>query len=222
MSKVVWPATLNPAERVERARLLVSMQIDNLRELIAISEANRRIIYSPVLATQIPQSYAANAFNIFQWCSHNYEIIRACALWDSPREDRASIPTILHLIEDAACLAIIEKDLGFDPRYTERQMTRLERAKHVSGLVKKSKFNRALQHFRNERVAHNLEFGSKVSPAPNVKYGYERRLLRASIAIINNLNGALRDSSFMFDDAIEQSQRNARALWEGCKFSVLE
>ncbi len=220
--KLKWPETLNPQQRVERARALVSIQIDNLRELVAISEANRLIIYTPILANQIPRSYAANAFTVFQWSSLNYEILRACAIWDNPRKDRASIPTILALMEEPACLAIVEKELGWDSRYSALQMKRFFRARHVAQLVKASRFHRALLSFRNERVAHNLDFGTRVSPPPTLKYGYERRLLRASIAVINNLNGALRDSSFMFDDAIEQSKRNAEALWQGCTFSVLE
>lgn len=217
-----WPATLSDADRVERARILVSRQIDDLLELIAISEANRFIIYSPTLAEQIPPSFAANAFNIFQWSSLNYEIIRVCAFWDSPRDDRTSIPTVLKLLDGSACRAIVEGALGKDQRYTERQMRRLDRAVRVAQKVMRSRFITALQGFRNERVAHNLDFSARAAPSSVLKYGYERRLLRASIAVVSNLNNAIRDSHFMFDDAIAQSRRNAAAFWKGCKIEVLE
>ncbi len=213
---------MSAPERVARARHLVSKQIDDLRELIPISEANRFIVYSPILAAQIPQSYGANAFNVFQWSSLNYEIVRVCALWDNPRKDRASVPTVLKLVEGPACREIIKRDLGYDPRYVDAQLQRLDRASEVAALVKSSRFNAALRSFRDEKVAHNLDFGTRAPPATTLKYGYERRLLRASIAIVSNLNNAIRNSSFMFDDAIEQGRRNAAALWNGCSFSVTE
>jgi hypothetical protein len=61
-------------------------------------EANVKIIYSPRLISQIPVSYAAHAFNQFQSSMHLFEIVRLCALWDKPREDRESIPTIICLV----------------------------------------------------------------------------------------------------------------------------
>jgi hypothetical protein len=190
--------------------------------LIAISEANRLIVYSPILAAQIPRSYAANAFNVFQWSALNYEIVRVCALWDNPRRDRASIPTVLKLIEGRDCRPVIEKALGPYPQDIIRNMRRLDRAVHVAELVRASRFHAALREFRDEKVAHNLDFAVRAVASRTLKYGYERRLLRASIAVVSNLNNALRDSSFMFDDAIGQSKRNAAALWNGCTFVVRE
>ncbi len=221
MAKGKWPHGLSTSERVERARTIISTQIDDLRELIAISEANRVIIYSPVLASQIPKSFAANAFNQFQWCSLNYEILRACSLWDNPREDRASIPTLVALVNDAACRAQIESDLG-GGHYAAGHIHRFDRAIRIAGAIATSKFKTALYDFRNRSLAHSLVFHAPAAPVVLPKYGYERRLLRASIAVVSNFNNAVRDSSFAFDMAVEQSRRNARALWTNCTFTVPE
>lgn len=223
-----WPDNLSAHQRVERARVLVPRLIDDLRELIAISEANRIIMYSPTLATQIPRSFAANAFNVFQWSALNYEIIRACALWDRPGVDRASIPTIISLIDTDECRSLVEGDLCGGERvsspnkYVLGHMNRLERAIKIAKLVDGAKFKRELYDFRNRQIAHTLVANNTSQPESVPKFGYERRVLRASIALVENLNNAIRDSSFMFDMAIEQSRRKAHALWNRCTFDIVE
>lgn len=222
-----WFASMAPQERYERAAHIVDQAIDQAREIIAISECNRFIIYSPTLASQIPTSYAANAFNIFQWSSLNYEMLRICALWDRGDSDRESIPAIADLVDDpqvefAVALSLCKNEGTTSPNhYVRDQLNRLRRAVVVTRLVERSGFRKALRAFRDERLAHSLTPGATKSTAgPTLKYGYERRLLRASIAIINAFNGALRDNQFMFDMAYEQSRRNAEALWGACRFNI--
>lgn len=222
-----WFASLTPLERYERAVHIVSQTIDQARELIAISEANRFIIYSPMLASQIPTSYAANAFNIFQWSSLNYEMLRICALWDRGAFDRESIPAIADLVDDpqvelAAALTLCRNEHTAAPnQYVLNRINRLRKAVTVTRRLEASGFRKALRSFRDERLAHSLTPGAAKSAAnPSLKYGYERKLLRASIAVINAFNGSLRDSQFMFDMAYEQSKRNAEALWGACRFNI--
>ena len=50
------------------------------------------MVFSPVLASQIPRSYAANAFNVFQRGLHQFEIVRLCALWDAAEAEKENIP----------------------------------------------------------------------------------------------------------------------------------
>jgi hypothetical protein len=59
------------------------------------------------LSSQIPESYAANAFNVFQQSIHQFEIVRLCALWDSAELEKENIPTVVGLIDDAQVLNII-------------------------------------------------------------------------------------------------------------------
>jgi HEPN superfamily AbiU2-like protein len=84
--------------------------VEHLVYVLAFHESNAIIVYSSALASQIPRSYAANAFNVFQEAMHRFEILRLCALWDPPRKDRESIPTIVELIDDAAVIdALVEE-----------------------------------------------------------------------------------------------------------------
>jgi hypothetical protein len=64
-------------------------------------------VFSPILASQIPRSYAANAFNLFQHVMHDFELVRLCALWDRPvneRDEKESIPTVLELVDHSAVI----------------------------------------------------------------------------------------------------------------------
>jgi HEPN superfamily AbiU2-like protein len=63
----------------------------------------RELTYTPTLSAQIPKSFAANAFNVFQLSMYHFEIVRLCALWDRAAErdiDKESIPTVVELIAD--------------------------------------------------------------------------------------------------------------------------
>src|SRR5262245_62743469 len=87
-------------ERVEAAKGKTDRVVDHLFQLIALHENNAVVVYSDALALQIPRSFAANAFNVFQQSLYRFEIVQLCALWDRAWHDlsRESIPTIVELI----------------------------------------------------------------------------------------------------------------------------
>jgi hypothetical protein len=87
------------ADRIAAAKQKVPRLIDQLMYLLALHENNAIVLYSSTLASQIPESHAANAFLVFQRGLHHFEIIRLCALWDSPDLDKESIPTVVELID---------------------------------------------------------------------------------------------------------------------------
>jgi hypothetical protein len=61
--------------------------------------------------SQIPKSFAANAFNVFERSMHEYEIVRLCALWDRAELDKESVPTIIDLIDDEQVLAALADEV---------------------------------------------------------------------------------------------------------------
>src|SRR5262249_27504083 len=73
--------------------------VDHLLYLLELHENNSIILYSPTLSSQIPVSYAANAFNAFRRGLHQFELVRLCALWDSADPYKENIPTIIELID---------------------------------------------------------------------------------------------------------------------------
>src|SRR5262245_34589540 len=94
---------LATAERVQVAKQKTERVVDTMLDLLALHESNAIVFYSDTLALQIPRSYAAHAFHLFQECMFRSEIVRLCALWDRPYPDlsREGIPTIIALIDNA-------------------------------------------------------------------------------------------------------------------------
>lgn len=220
-----WHTKLAPDQRCDRASEIVSRAIDQLQEIIGVAETNRIIVYSPAVASQIPVSHAANAFNLLQWITLNYEIVRLCALWDKGSTDRESILAICDLLDDPVVVSLVSERLcqsegvSQPNDYVRRALTRLEKAIRVTKRVSQSKFRQALLRFRDARVAHSLTQSPNAVSIP-LKYGYERRLLTASVAIVAAFNGALRNSTFLFGESFANARRNSEAFWHSALFSV--
>jgi AbiU2 len=86
-------------EMVKTAKEKTDRVFDHILYLLELHENNAIVLYSPALSSQIPTSYAANAFNVFQRGLHQFEIVRLCALWDRAELDKENIPTIIELID---------------------------------------------------------------------------------------------------------------------------
>ncbi|MEL7178392.1 MAG: hypothetical protein AAFN63_01035 [Pseudomonadota bacterium] len=85
-------------ERIERAKDLADRLVDHTRGLLALSENNKVVLYSDMLSSQIPRSFAANAFNDLQRSMQFYFLVRLSAIWDKASPDRESIPTVIALL----------------------------------------------------------------------------------------------------------------------------
>ena len=100
-----------PAEqRVALAKAKMERVLDHFLYVLELHANNSFIVYSPVLAVQIPRSYAANAFKVFQRGMHQIEIVRLCALWDSADPAKENIPTVIELIDDKAVIKILHDE----------------------------------------------------------------------------------------------------------------
>jgi hypothetical protein len=67
--------------------------------------------------------------------------------------------------------------------------------------------------------ATRREKSGEVSP---LKYGQETELLSQTIPIVEALYLWVNGTSFQIDTSRQFANENAHALWQGCKFSVLE
>jgi len=113
---------LPTAERVEAAKEKTRRIVDHLLYLLALHENNAIVLYSPTVSAQIPTSFAANAFNTFQRGLHLFEIVRLCALWDSARPDRESIPTVIQLIDDSDVIETLVQETAAQWQKREPQL----------------------------------------------------------------------------------------------------
>lgn len=105
-----WPDNLPDAERIKIARERAGRLIDHLSAIFALHEANAIVVYSPLIANQIPPSRATFAFRQLQSSQLLFEMLRLCALWDKPAQDRESIPTILKLLDKPEILDRLAAD----------------------------------------------------------------------------------------------------------------
>lgn len=107
-------ADLSVTERIELAKQKTKRIVDHTIDLIALHEANRIVVYSPQLSKQIPQSFAANAFNGLQLSLYSFALVRLCALWDERNPvdlDMESIPTVVSLIEAPDVLDTLQAEV---------------------------------------------------------------------------------------------------------------
>jgi hypothetical protein len=96
----LYPA-LSDGDRVKTAKAATAALVDHAIHLLSIHFGNEIVGYSDKLASQIPVSHAANAFNVFRDAYFKYEVTRLCALWDTPRRgdtEMQSIPAVVALI----------------------------------------------------------------------------------------------------------------------------
>ena len=76
-------------------------------------------------------------------------------------------------------------------------------------------------NIRDKHIAHSLETThreKKEGPVQPMKYGDETKLLNASIPILERLYCWVNGTSFSIENSQKIDQRNAEALWTGCKF----
>jgi hypothetical protein len=59
---------------------------------IELHANNKFVVYSPTLSAQIPTSFAAYAFHVFQNGVYQYEIVRLCARYGTKPKPRKSTP----------------------------------------------------------------------------------------------------------------------------------
>jgi hypothetical protein len=98
-------------ERVSAAKKKTERIVDHLLYLLELHENNAIILYSPLLSSQIPTSYAANAFNVLQRGLHQFEIVRMCALWDRAELTRENIPTIVELVDHPDVIEALAQEM---------------------------------------------------------------------------------------------------------------
>jgi AbiU2 len=103
-------ANLSISERLVAAKVKTERVVDHLLYVLELNANNEIIVYSPTLRSQIPTSYAANAFIVFRHGLHQFEIVRLCALWDSVELEKENIPTIIELVDHPEAIEALAQE----------------------------------------------------------------------------------------------------------------
>jgi hypothetical protein len=98
-------------ERIRIAKEKTQRVVDHLHYLLELHENNAIVLYSSTLSRQIPTSFAANAFNVFQQGMHQFEIVRLCALWDGVDLEKENVPIVIELIDHADVIEALAEEI---------------------------------------------------------------------------------------------------------------
>jgi hypothetical protein len=98
-------------KKIALAKEKMQKVLDHFLYVIELHANNAFVVYSDTLVSQIPTSFAANAFNVFQRSMHQIEIVRLCALWDSIKPNKENIPTVVALIDDQDVIAALADEV---------------------------------------------------------------------------------------------------------------
>src|SRR6516164_3496660 len=222
-------------ERARIAKEKTRRVVDHLHYLLELHENNAIVLYTPTLSQQIPTSFAANAFNMFQHGMHQFEIIRLCALWDRAEPEKENIPTIIELISHPDVIDTLAQetashwqskdDQQFGQQEAQKARAELQKAIDDSRAIMASQRRASIMNLRDKHLAHALSETrreKKVGPQPPMKYGDERKMLEATLPIVEVLYCWVNGTSLSFQTSREIDRRNAKALWEACTFTITD
>lgn len=217
-------------ERIRLAKAKMIKVLDHLLYVVELHANNSFVVFSPELASQITRSYAANAFNVFQRSMYQIEIVRLCAVWDGVDLEKENIPTVVELINDEAIIETLidetrshhqdPRDKQFaDERAALARSALLQAIAGVRAVLSSTRLA-SIMNIRDKHLAHSLETTrrEKNGSVQPMKYGDETELLNATIPIVVDLYCWVNGTSFSIENSQEIDQRNAEALWTGCKF----
>jgi vacuolar-type H+-ATPase subunit I/STV1 len=230
---------MTTAKRIQAAKAKTNRVVDHLLYLLALHANNAIITYSGTLSSQITLAHAADAFNVFRRGLHQFEIVRLCALWDSPKVNKKkkeipteeSIPTIIELIDLPEVIEALAKEIqrqwpeadDDEHAHEQAQRARVELRKAIADVrkISKSPMLRSTMNVRHKHLAHSLTKTKleKKRVAP-MKYGHERKLLSKSLPIVEALHRWINSTHFCFANSQKIARSNAEALWKRCTFGI--
>ncbi len=164
--------------RVAAAKAIMVKVIDHFLYLLELHENNAVIVYSPTLSDQIPTSRAANAFNVFQRGLHHLEIIRLCALWDTPGLEKECIPTVVELIDSADVICALAEEMR--SYWADSQTALLNPSdNHELQSLENEAVRRSNQQFGDEQaVCTRVELETAIQAARDIMSSGKLRALR--------------------------------------------
>jgi hypothetical protein len=240
---------LDDSRRLVLAKARAGALVDHIVPLFLMHESNATVIYSQKLSKQIPLSRAAHAFNQFQRSMHLFELVRLCAIWDAPRDDRESIPTIIALFNEPRLIdqLVAEAHASYanemppdtvdaesggkwwkdDRKAFADLVAKTIREKLSFAISKAQEVSitpqlKALRSFRDSYIAHNLDLPelSGEGRVEKLQYGDETFMLDATVSVADALHHGLNRTGFDWNGSRNMARRNAQALWDHCTFDI--
>lgn len=224
-----WAKSLAVPKRIEDAERRLEEVSYGTMNLIALHEINRIVVYSDQLSRKIPKSQAAIAYNLFTLSLLHNEIITLCTLWERGRRDVASLPAIVHLVNDKKVKRKIRKrhEEGFGRNgesYVVNAMANLEKGIDIVREYSNSSDFKVVKRFRDD-ISHRLLEPIDSEPSTDqvvepMNYGDERGALAQTINALTLLELGVRGLDPGLQQCHEISRRQANELWGNCEFRI--
>ena len=223
---------LSPKERYELAGAKTDKLVTEILRQMRTTANNDIVVRSPVIAQQIPISYAANAYNHFRVAQLHYELIQVSKLWEPVDLDGFGLQTISALADDNAVFEIVSsthldhypKDYAHASAWAKLSTIRLSQGKRLASKVSSSQSLTRVRNFR-DKVAHLLEQSRIEKKGSVIESPLQRDaqvLLRAARITVDRFHLALNGASFDWKESELMCRRHAQALWHGMSITVRE
>lgn len=85
-----------------KAKSLMDQVRWEVEVFLEIFETNRIVLLDDHLSQQIPESFAAHAYNRWRRSMREHEVVRLCALWENGSESVASVPKLISSLTKGA------------------------------------------------------------------------------------------------------------------------
>lgn len=153
-------------ERIKLAAEKTKRILDSMRTLLQLRSINEIVLYSDTLSKQVPESFAANAFNVVTAALYEAELVRVCALWDPARNekearDRDSIPAVAWLIDENSVLEALANAIKERREQMPIRSLDVGNSSEVESVIEAA-LQRRLQHEAESERQKALERGAAV------------------------------------------------------------
>lgn len=233
----------SPDRRLREARQRTDRLVDECTNLIWTQANISKFVFRSALTEQVTHSRAAIAFRALQHDLVSHAIVRLCAIWDRPSQDKVSIPTILALMESSAVRGLWIGELihywktqrihmvdeeawpgahaEVEAHLRERSVRDFVPRAANAFLTAENRTRRlmasdrlgAAKQRRNRHLAHNLTLKDD-SAVRMVRYEDLTGLLIPAVCVVGRLHSAINGSSMDFRGCFRQSRKAVAELWD--------
>lgn len=226
----------------------VKVAVENLEDILAISENNKYLLYSEGISKNIPRSIGAHAFKNLQHSNLRYLLIRLIALWDGTGDTNGLSDIRKNITADIKQRALANRISEYDNHdrhliddqgervdksnyvnksakdHRDRSAGRIEFAMERIPIVLGDQRYRSIKELRDKYIAHSADMNLDERPQKPkpMKLGNEEWLIDESIDVVEALYFGINGVGFDIREARTIFENRARSFWQNVDFSKVQ
>jgi AbiU2 len=208
---------------VENVKGKITKLRDEIVQLSATHELNAYLNYSDMIVEKVNKSFASNAFIRIQNEMFRAEIMGVCRIWDGPRSERFSLPSISKLISGSGFRANFNCYLQNSMSSLQTVWVELDGIDQEISEIRSSEIYRNIVNHRDEVIAHLLERKNNsendvIKAKTYPRYGDEEKLFVDAKRLTTKVYSLLMDGSINFEAYAELHKNEAKSFAESISF----